>query len=537
MILLLITAFLAFLTSLALTPAIIRGSRRFGLVDGPDAIRKLHSHAVPLGGGLAVLVASVISLTVLLSLRSGWSQTLRADASFLTGLAWAGVIICGVGLLDDRVELQGRHKLMGQIAAVGILMLSGLIVRNVEILGWNVHLGLLAVPFTLFWMLGVINALNLLDGADGVAGSVGVTLSLALACLAALTGRHTEVAVALITAGSLMGFLYYNLPPARIFLGDSGSMLIGLVIGAVAMRTSLEAPSTFALAPATTILAIPILDVTMAILRRKLTGRSLYIADRGHLHHRLQRLGLSSRGIVASIGSLCACTAIGAVASEYYDREALALAAATTVIGLLVATRVFGHTEYLLLCRWLRAFAWSLVPLHNKKDNQSRQLCTHLQGNGQWSKVWKTLVGFAERAELSMVQLNITVSALHEDYHASWKTADHSDNGQLWRAEVPLFVGHVSVGRVRMAGVVNGESVGYRIAQVVPAIKALEATLSSLLEGPKPAKEKRYFRDPAHDVPAPTHAPSLPRRRSLGAGDADMVANHLHDQRSGPKLS
>ena len=120
-----------------------------------------------------------------------------------------------------------------------------------------------------------------------------------------------------------------------------------------------------------------------------------------------------------------------------------------------------------------------------------------------------------------MVQLNITVSALHEDYHASWKTADRSDGGQLWRAEVPLVVGCVSVGRVRMAGVVNGESVGSRIAQVVPAIKALEATLSSLLEGQKPAKEKRYFRDPAHDVLAPTQAPSLPRRRSLRVGAAD----------------
>ncbi|MFH1919099.1 MAG: MraY family glycosyltransferase, partial [Planctomycetota bacterium] len=431
---LLTTAFLAFLTSLSLTPAVIRMSRRFGLVDRPDVDRKLHSQAIPLGGGVSVLVAGVLSLTVLLSLRNGWSQILPADASFLAGLAWSAVAICGVGLLDDRAELKGRQKLAGQIVAVGILMLSGLLIRNVEILGWKVQLGLLAVPFTLFWMLGAINALNLLDGADGVAGSVGVILSLALACLAALTGHQTDAAVALVMAGSLMGFLNYNLPPARIFLGDSGSMLIGLVVGAIAVRSSSEAPATVALVPATAILAIPILDVTMAILRRKLTGRSLYIADRAHLHHRLQRLGLNGLGTVAWISALCACTAMGAVASVYYHHETLALVIVVIVIGLLVATRVFGYTECLLVCRRLRTFVWSLIPLDDNTAKQSRQLCTHLQGDRQWDKAWRTLVDFAERSELSMVQLNITVLALHEDYHALWETAERCDRGQLWQA-------------------------------------------------------------------------------------------------------
>ncbi|NQT15841.1 MAG: undecaprenyl/decaprenyl-phosphate alpha-N-acetylglucosaminyl 1-phosphate transferase [Planctomycetes bacterium] len=526
---LLITAFLAFLASVSLTPSVIRASRRFGLVDKPDVDRKLHRQAVPLGGGVAVLVAGALSLTVLLSVDSAWSQVLRKDAFFLAGLACSAVVICGVGLLDDRVALKGRQKLAGQIAAVTILMVSGLLVRNVEILGWNVHLGLLAVPFTLFWMLGAINALNLLDGADGVAGGVGVTLSLAVACLAALTGHQTDAAVALVMAGSLMGFLNYNLPPARIFLGDSGSMLIGLVVGAIAMRASLVAPATVALVPPTVILAIPILDATMAILRRKLTGRSLYIADRAHLHHRLQQLGLGGLAIAASISALSACTAMGALASVYYHHEALALAVAAIVTGLLVATRVFGYTECSLLCRRLRTFVWSLIPLHDDTATQSRQSCTHLQGSGQWEKAWSALVEFAEGAELSMVQLNITVSALHEDYHGLWETADRGDRGQPWQVEFPLVIRSMNVGCLRMAGVMNGESVGSRIAHVGTAVKALEETLSSLLEGRRTAKGKRYFRDPPHGVPAPTQARSLPSRRSRPVPAADSVGDRSQD--------
>lgn len=525
---LLTIALLAFLTSLSLTPAVIRISRRFGLVDRPDVDRKLHREPVSLGGGVVVLVAGAGSLAVLPWLSSVWSGTTQTDAFFLAGLACSAVVICGVGLLDDRVELKGRQKLAGQIVAVVILMLSGLIIRNVEILGWTVHLGLLAAPFTLFWMLGAINALNLLDGADGVAGGVGVTLSLALACLAAMAGHQTDLAVALVMAGGLMGFLNYNLPPARIFLGDSGSMLIGLVVGAIAMRTSLAAPGTVALVPPTAILAIPIVDATMAILRRKLTGRSLYIGDRAHLHHRLLQLGFSGFATVAWISLLCACTATGALAGVYYRHETLALGVAVIVIGLLVATRIFGYTECLLLCRRLGSFVLSLIPRHDDTAAPPRQSCTHLQGNGQWDQAWRTLVDFAERSELSMVQLNITVSALHEDYHALWETTDRCDQGQLWQAEFPLVVCAKSVGCLRMAGVVDGESVGSRIALVAPAITALEETLSSLLEGKRPARDKRYFRDPPHGIPAPTRTGSMQPRQSLRTG----VADRSYDGRS-----
>src|SRR5439155_8367461 len=140
-------------------------------------------------------------------------------------------------------------------------------------------------------LLGAINSLNLIDGMDGLLGSVGLILSLALAVMAALAGHWGAAAVAVALAGALLGFLPFNLPPASVFLGDSGSMLVGLVLGTLAIQSSLKAPATIALATPVALLILPIFDTTVAILLRTMTGRSLYTTDRGHLLHRLLRFG------------------------------------------------------------------------------------------------------------------------------------------------------------------------------------------------------------------------------------------------------
>src|SRR5262249_13889999 len=151
---------------------------------------------------------------------------------------------------------------------------------------------------------------------------------LALGAMAALQGQWAAAAVAAILAGALLGFLFYNFPPASVFLGDCGSMLIGLAVGVLAIRSSLKAPATVALAAPTALLILPIFDTTAAILRRKLTGRSLYTTDRGHLHHCLLRSGLSNRRALLAVAGLCLVTAVGALASLAWNNEALALLSA-----------------------------------------------------------------------------------------------------------------------------------------------------------------------------------------------------------------
>src|SRR5205085_2901248 len=154
--------------------------------------------------------------------------------------------------------------------AVAIVMGFGLQIKSIGLLGMHVDLGLLAAPFTVFWLLGAINSLNLIDGMDGLLGSIGVIVTLSMAVMALLVGQWLAACVAAALAGALLGFLCFNFPPAAIFMGDCGSMLVGLVVGVLAIQSSLKGPATVALAGPLALLVIPIFDTSAAIVRRKL---------------------------------------------------------------------------------------------------------------------------------------------------------------------------------------------------------------------------------------------------------------------------
>src|SRR5262249_37584270 len=146
------------------------------------------------------------------------------------------VTICAVGVADDFRCIRVRHKLLGQLVAVGLVLAFGVRIESVRLFDWHVELGLLSLPFTVFWLLGAVNALNLLDGMDGLLGTVGGIISLALGVMALMHGNVAAAAVAFALGGAVLGFLPYNFPPASIFLGDCGSMLIGLAVGVLAIQ-------------------------------------------------------------------------------------------------------------------------------------------------------------------------------------------------------------------------------------------------------------------------------------------------------------
>src|SRR5205807_3125260 len=240
-----------------------------------------------------------------------------------------------VGLVDDFIRLRGRHKLLGQVVSVLIVMSFGLVVHQISLFGWQVELGLLAYPFTMLWLLGAINSLNLIDGMDGLLSSVGLILTIAIAAIAILAGQSAQAAVAVAMAGALAAFLRYNFPPASIFLGDSGSMLIGLVVGTLAIQSSLKTTATVAMCAPLAILSVPFFDTLMAIVRRKLTGRSIYTTDRGHLHHCLLRRGLSSTRVLLLVSAFSLLTAVSALASLAFHNEFLCVFTVAAVASIL----------------------------------------------------------------------------------------------------------------------------------------------------------------------------------------------------------
>jgi UDP-GlcNAc:undecaprenyl-phosphate GlcNAc-1-phosphate transferase len=470
---------LALAVCLLVTPLVRTVALSWGLVDEPDGRRKIHARPIPIAGGVAVLLTAAVVLAGAFSVAGPWRDAVSDRWLTLFGLAGAAIVIAVVGVADDYYGMRGRTKLLWQLLAVGIVMFCGVQVDKVRLFGQDHPLGLLAIPFTAFWLIGAINSLNLIDGMDGLLGCLGCIICASLAAMAYMNQHFHVAVIAIAMAGSLLGFLCFNFPPATIFLGDCGSMLIGLVVGVLAIESSLKGPATVALAAPAALLIIPILDTSAAIVRRKLTGRSIYTTDRGHLHHVLLRHGLSNGYVLLLVGALCLVAGSGAFLSLYYNSEALALVSALVVVGLLVATRLFGHAEFLLIKERILAVLFAVRYGH--EQGRVHQSSVRLQGSANWKDVWQHVTTYAEQLQLRSVYLDVNAPSLHEGYHARWgRVPADAETPSFWRAEIPLAVRGQIVGRLEFTGQYGGNPIAEKITQVARIVEDVEMALAAL---------------------------------------------------------
>ena len=497
MLTLLFTFCASFGLSLILTPLARGLAHRLRLVDVPDSRRKHHARPIPVAGGVAILISGVVALAIVLCLPHPFSEQLNVYSFSLVGLLIAALVICTVGIADDYGLLRGRHKLLGQMVAVSILMAFGVLVQNLSIFGWYIELGLLAIPFTALFLLGAINSLNLLDGMDGLLGTVGLIISFAMAVMASMNEQWVATWVALALAGGILGFLRYNYPPASIFLGDAGSMLIGLVIGVLAITSSLKAVATASLAAPVALLTIPFFDTFAAIVRRKLTGRSIYTTDRGHLHHCLQRRGLTTYGTLAVVACFCLLTVAGALGSLLLKNELIALLSALAVIFIMIVTRSFGHAEMTLVHQRIRGFTGSL--LRGRPRREPHQSEVRLQGSVEWSELWANIIECGQQLHLSMVRLDVNAPAINEGYHARWDRPHvESEDSIGWHTEIPLVAQGRTIGRLEIRGCHDDEPVWKKIALLAQLVQQFETratllTLNSWPALPADNKAKGFF--------------------------------------------
>ncbi len=469
----------SFLLGLVLTPAARGLASRLGLVDQPDGRRKMHARPIPVSGGVAVFLAACTTLAAA-CLWSQWlAGSLAVEGGRLLGLFYASAFICLVGLVDDFRVLRGRHKLAGQIVAVAIVMYFGVIVRKIYVFGIDWELGAWSYVFTGFLLLGAINSLNLIDGMDGLLSCLASIISLAMGVMAFLAGQFVAAAVAFALAGALLAFLCFNFPPASIFLGDCGSMLVGLVVGTLAITSSLKGPATVVLATPIAIFAIPIFDTLAAIVRRKLTGRSIYSTDRGHIHHCLLRSGLSTRKALFFLSFFCVLTVCAASASVALSSELLAVVSIVAVATILVFTRLFGHAEFLLIKERLIGLVVSFFSWRSSKDAHALEV--RLQGSADWKELWRTLIECASKLDLRTVRLDVNAPAIYEGYHARWDRFDqNSDTQTAWRFEIPLIVRGQMVGRLEIAGNRDDESARRKVAKIAKLAEEVENAVTRL---------------------------------------------------------
>ena len=420
-----------FVVAALTVPVAAAAARRVGLVDRPDARRKLHVKVVPLVGGVAVAAAIAFAVVVHTwwGLATGW----LANPCVLGGV---GVVFL-VGLADDRFRIRGKYKLFGQIVSACLLVAGGVQIGHVDVFGNNVPIGWLGVPLTIFWLVGASNSVNLLDGMDGMVGTIGLTMLLGLAGLFIARGHDVGTVVSLSGAGALAAFLLYNLPPARIFMGDSGSLTLGMVLGVMALKVE-GGDGPFAIGPAgVALFFLPIADSCAAFTRRLLTGRSIFATDRGHLHHRLIQLGYTPRGVLGIVLLLNCVIAAGVVGRELAENGTPVIIALFAVGGTLVFGRMFGHTELMLLAR--RGGGRLPIP-DEPRRRLGRAVRVHIQGTCRvWDETWGMIFAQAGALKARCLCLNISAPALHETYLARWDAPPKRDSeaGQ-WRADWPV---------------------------------------------------------------------------------------------------
>ena len=340
------TAAVAFVLSVAcaalLTPLVRALALRWGVLDHALTSRKVHGRPIPRLGGVAVVAAFYAPLVGLLVTDSSVGQMFYADERRAAALFAGGLVMALLGIWDDLRGTGARTKFAVQFGVAALMYALGFRIEQIASpFGEPIPLGWLSVPFTLLWIAGIVNAMNLIDGLDGLAGGVAF---IAVATTFIIALQHGEPLMILFTAalgGAVLGFLFYNFNPASIFMGDTGSMFLGFVLATSAIRTHQKSTTAVAMLIPIVALGLPIGDTLLSMTRRAVRGQPLFHSDRGHIHHRLMALGLSHRQTVLLLYGVCALLGATAIALT----RASALQAAASLAGLAVVA--------LLLLTWV----------------------------------------------------------------------------------------------------------------------------------------------------------------------------------------
>jgi UDP-GlcNAc:undecaprenyl-phosphate GlcNAc-1-phosphate transferase len=364
---------LACLFCLILTPLATRSAGRVGLLDRPDSVRKFHQSPVPRVGGVPILLSYIASFLVLTVLPLDAGRLILANQGIIWRVFPAVGLVFLTGLADDWIGLKPWQKLAGQLAGSICAYAAGVRILNVSdhsLAPW------FSLPITVAWLVLCCNAFNLIDGIDGLAAGVGVVASLTTLVAALL---QMNIPLALATApliGALVAFLRYNFHPASIFLGDSGSLLIGFLLGAYGVIWGQKSATMLGMAAPTMALALPLLEVGLSVFRRFLRNEPIFTADRGHIHHRLLDRGFTPRRAALLLYAVCS---IGAALSLSQNVLHHRLAGPIILLFAVCAcggVQYLGYVEFRATRRFLFAGLRPMLSAHVKLEAFERALAS-----------------------------------------------------------------------------------------------------------------------------------------------------------------
>ena len=348
MLTLLSLALASFLLAFVLTPVCRNLAVRWRLLDRPDQNRKLHISPVPRIGGVPIALAYMLSFLVLLPDRRS-AQLVAGGLPLALRLLPAVGLIFLVGIIDDLRGLKPVTKLAGQAAAGALAVCGGL---HISVFGHH-PTPWIDAPLTILWLIACSNAFNLIDGVDGLASGVGLFATVTT-LIAALIGHNIPLAIVTVPlAGALLAFLRFNFNPASIFLGDSGSLLTGFLLGCFGILWSQKSATVLGMVAPMMALSIPLLDASIAIARRFLRGQPIFTADRGHIHHRLLDRGLTPRRVALILYGVCGLAATFSILQWFAKGNMAGMVILLFCGATWIGIQHLGYTEFSMARRLL----------------------------------------------------------------------------------------------------------------------------------------------------------------------------------------
>ena len=467
----LFTYCLALLLSTGVTPLVIVWARKRGHVDKLD-IRKIHILPVARVGGLAIFLGTILAIAPMLCLPTRIGQTFRSHGLEVVILLVTSTCIFAVGLYDDLKNASIRTKLFVETLAAIAVIAAGIHIDTIHIDGLTpVHLGWLGYGLTFCWIIGITNAVNLIDGLDGLAAGISGLACGVIAVLSILQGNTVLALIMLALLGSLTGFLCFNFHPARIFMGDCGSLFLGFVIATASVSTAAKSEALVGVGLPILVLGIPIVDTLLSILRRFIGRRGIMSPDRGHFHHRLIDMGFKQHQVaVIAYVATAGITGLGFFMTTAKTTASVGI----FLLCLTLLLVLFGLIGSIKLGDTLNGIKQRLDLAQKQHSDQKKfeEAQIRFRNSETFNQWWDCACAAAHAFDFTRLSLELA-SHQNSRQNLAWEKDNNGDSDtdivleNLLQARIPIKNGHPDLPLQMMIHVKpNGslEAVGHRIA-------------------------------------------------------------------------
>lgn len=430
---------IAFTASLLLVPLVKRIAIRLN-VFGRDS-----ENRIPRLGGVAVYFSFFLPLVGLFFYNNFISMLFLHDAKLLLGLFIGGTFVLILGAWDDFRNLSPLKKLIFELLIASYVYWIGFRITDISTpFGGVVQLGFWSYPITLLWIVGIMNALNLSDGIDGLATGIAFFAVVTLGVISLSANVALNILLCAALAGSLLGFIRYNFNPAKIYLGDSGSLFLGYILAILSVWGSQKASTVVGLLTPVIVFGLPILDMLVSIARRYFRGLPIFHRDLEHIHHRLRSLGFSQRKVVLML--YASCIVLNMIALLTYISKNPTIILVTLIIGAIMGLKYLGYINKKIIKDRFDEF--DKIRKERYCKYVLRELAENLNHQPLGEKIWMMTQGFSEKLHFEFVRLEIKKNGSHGAQEMEWSSENNKPDQPTTRILLPLVLGHQQIGTV-----------------------------------------------------------------------------------------